>query len=231
MKKTTTVAILLLVSNILSANSIMPEINNIESQWARIYYNQNTVQKKRGYPILLEKIKKLSEKNPEAVEPLIWQALVIATNAEFESPFTALDSINTAKTLLEKTIQLNPNSLDGAAFVILGTLYYLTPGWPISFGDQKKAERLLKKGLEINPESIDSNYFYADYLLTKNKVNEAQKYFQLAINAPSRPEQQYADEQLKKEAFIALKNTQQRKLNSGRNNFMSLFSFSSVESN
>ncbi len=94
----------------------------------------------------------------------------------------------------------------------------------------KKAERLLKKGLEINPKSIDSNYFYADYLLTKNKVNEAQKYFQLAINAPIRPEQQFADEQLKKEAFIALKNTQQSKLDSGRNNFMSLFSFSSVES-
>ncbi len=208
----------------------MSEINNIESQWARIYYAQNISQKKIGYPLLLEKIKKLSEKNPEAVEPLIWEALIIATIAEFESPFTALDSINTAKSILEKTIQLSPDSLDGAAFVILGTLYYLTPGWPISFGDQNRAELLLKKGLEINPKSIDSNYFYGDYLLTKNKIAEAQKYFQLAINAPSRPEQQYADEQLKKEAFTALTNTQQRKLDSGRNNFMSIFSFSRVES-
>ncbi len=145
MIKTTFVATLLLISNTLFANNIMPEINHIESQWARIYYNQNTVQKKRGYPLLLKRIKKLSEKNPEAVEPLIWEALVIATNAEFESPFTALDSINTAKTLLEKTIQQNPNSLDGAAHVILGTLYYLTPGWPISFGDQKKPSDYSKK--------------------------------------------------------------------------------------
>lgn len=229
MKKTTIVVILLLISNILSANSIMPEINNIESQWARIYYDQNTSQKRAGYPMLLKKIQELSKRNPEAIEPMIWEALVIATNAEFESPFTALDSINTAKTILERTIQQNPNSLDGAAFVILGTLYYLTPGWPISFGDHDRAELLLKKGLEINPKSIDSNYFYADYLLTKNKIIEAQRYFRFAINNPSRPEQLYADEQLKKEAVIALKNTQQRKLNSGRNNFMSLFSFSSVE--
>lgn len=224
MKKTTFVAILLLMSDVLSANSIMPEINKIESQWAQIYYAQNSQQKKVAYPILLNKIQKLSNDYPEAMEPKIWKALVMATNAEFESPFSALDSIKMAKNILEDSIQKEPKALDGAAFVILGTLYYMTPGWPISFGNHDKAEQLLKKGLETNPASIDSNYFYADYLLSKNKVAEAQQYFKLAINAPSRPEQKYADEQLKIEAINALKNTQEKKLEYGRNNFLSLFS-------
>lgn len=224
MKKTTIVVILLLMSGVSLANNIMLEINTIESQWARIYYDQNTRQKKVGYPVLLKKIQSLSDEYPEAIEPKIWEALVIATNAEFESPFSALDSINVAKKILEETIQKNPVALDGAAFVILGTLYYMTPGWPISFGDEGRAEQLLKRGLEINPASIDSNYFYADYLLSQNKITEAQRYFKLAINSPSRPEQQYADEQLKREAIIALKNTEERKLVHGRNNFLSLFS-------
>ncbi len=224
MKKTTIVAVLLLMSSALSANNIMPEINTIESQWAQIYYSQNSKQKKENYPVLLNKIQSLSGEYPEAIEPKIWEALVIATNAEFESPFSALGSIKRAKKILEETIQKKPTALDGAAFVILGTLYYMTPGWPISFGDQDRAEQLLKRGLKINPESIDSNYFYADYLLSKNKISDAQRYFKLAINSPSRPEQQFADEQLKKEAFIALKNTEDRKLEHGRNNFLSLFS-------
>lgn len=224
MKKTTIVAILLLTTTVLSANNIMPEINNIESQWAVIYYEQNIEQKRKAYPLLIKRIHKLSKKYPEAVEPMIWEALVIATNAEFENPFKALESIDIAKKILEQSIQLDPESLDGAAFVILGTIFYSTPGWPISFGDYNRAEELLKKGIEINPNSIDSNYFYASYLLLKNNVSEAQKFFKLALKAPNRPEQLYADEQLKKEVLIALKNSEQRMLTSGRNNFLSLFS-------
>ena len=223
MIKTTFVALLLLTSNLLFADSLMPEINQIESEWARIYYNES-VDKKTSYPALLKQIKILAEKYPDAVEPMIWEALVISTNAEFESPFTALDSIDQAKKILEKTIQKQPNALDGAAFVVLGTLYYMTPGWPISFGDNSRAEELLKQGLVINPQSIDANYFYADYLLSKDNTEEAKKYFKRALTVPNRPEQQYADNQLKKEASVALKNTEERKLSFSKNHFLSLFS-------
>ena len=38
------------------------------------------------------------------------------------------------------------------------------PGWPIGFGDSKKAEALLRKGVENNPTGIDNNFFYANFL-------------------------------------------------------------------
>ena len=38
------------------------------------------------------------------------------------------------------------------------------PGFPVGFGDDKKAKELLKKALEINPNGIDPNYFYAEFL-------------------------------------------------------------------
>ena len=224
MNKTTIVAFLLLASNNLFANSITSEINIIESQWATIYYNKNGSEQKTAYPALIKKTQSLSKRHPESSELLIWQAIIISTNAAFETPFTALESINNAKSLLELAIQKNHTALDGAAYVALGTLYYMTPGWPISFGNQGKAEKLLKKALEINPEGIDPNYFYADYLLSKDKVDEASIYFKLALSAPIRPEQQYADNQLKNEAQLALKTTAQRKLDSEKNKFWSLFS-------
>ena len=224
MKKTTLVAILLLMSSTAFSSSIIREINKIESEWAQIYYSQNDQEQKDAYPKLIDKTNQLITKHPKSVELSIWKAILISTNAEFENPFTALKSINIAKNLLESSIQKQPKALDGAAFVVLGTLYYMTPSWPISFGNQSKAEQLLKKGLEMNPNSIDANYFYADYLLSKNKIKKASKYFKLALNTPVRSTQQYADKQLKNEALTALKNTEQRILESGKNKFLSLFS-------
>jgi len=227
MKRTTIVAILLLtVSNLLSANSLEFEINQIESEWAIIYYTKNSSEQSTAYPKLLNKLHNTVKSHPKSNELKIWQAILIATNAAYESPFSALESIKKAKAILEKSISTDPHALDGAAFVTLGTLYYLTPGWPISFGNEYKAEQLLKTGVKLNPNSIDSNYFYADYLLTKDRESEAAKHFRLALNIPSRPAQQLADDELKKEASLALLKTE-RKLNSGKNRFLSLFSSAS----
>jgi len=224
MNKTTVVAFLILISCKLSAADLQPEINRIESQWASLYYAQNNSEQKRLYPLLLKKIELLARKNPNSIEPVIWQAIVIATNAAFETPFKALESINTAKNLLEHSIEKQADALEGAALVVLGTLYYMTPGWPISFGDEKKAESLFKRALKINPTGIDTNYFYADYLLTQEKLDSAQQYFKRATSLPARPQQYFADTQLKKEALIALNNTKLRKLETGKNKFLSLFS-------
>ena len=224
MNKTTAVAFLLLVSNIIYAKDINPELGRIESQWATIYYAQDNYDQQENYSALLKETTSLLNQHPESAELMIWQAIIISTHAAFENPFNALDSINRAKRILETAIHKKPVALDGAAFVALGTLYYMTPGWPISFGDQHKAEKLLRTALEINPNGIDPNYFYADYLLSINKIEQASKYFKLALKSPNRKDQAYADQQLKNEAIIALGNSQQRILDSGKNKFWSLFS-------
>jgi hypothetical protein len=55
---------------------------------------------------------------------------------------------------------IDPRALQGSAYTSLGSLYYQVPGWPIGFGDDKRAEAMLLKALEINPDGIDPNYFY-----------------------------------------------------------------------
>jgi Tfp pilus assembly protein PilF len=119
--------------------------------------------------------------------------------------------------------------LDGAAYVTLGTLYYMVPGWPVSFGDNQLAEQMLKASLKINPNGIDANYFYADYLLQQDRSAEAEEYLHKAIQAPLRKQQVFADSQLQNEAKLALAHTQQRKSNAGKNKFQSLFTSATAD--
>ncbi len=229
MNKATIVVFLILFAGPLRAADLPASIANLESEWAAAYYQNNEAHQKQAYPVLLEKAAELVKRFPHAADPKIWQATIMATNAAFESSLEALSTLEAAKTLLEQAIQQNPTALDGTAYVTLGTLYYMVPGWPVSFGDNQMAEQLLKTSLKINPSGIDANYFYADFLLRQDRAVEAEDYFRKAIQAPIRKQQVFADTQLQNEAKLALANTQQRKLNAGRNRFLSLFTTAASE--
>lgn len=230
MNEATIVVFLTLVAGPLLASDLSTSVDGLESEWAVAYYQNNESLQKQTYPALLEKASELVKRYPHAAEPKIWQATIMATNAGFQSSLAALSTLEEAKVLLEQAIRQKPDALDGAAYVTLGTLYYMVPGWPVSFGDNQMAEQLLKASLKINPNGIDANYFYADYLLQQDRAIEAEDYFRKAIQAPIRKQQTFADTQLQNEAKLALANTQQRKSNAGRNRFMSLFATATYRS-
>lgn len=228
MNRTTLVVFLLLFTGQLMASELNNSIASLERAWAAVYYQPDESQQKQTYPMLLNEAAELVKRYPTAAEPKIWLATIMATNAAFESPFSALSTLEKAKTLLEDAIHLNPRALDGAAYVTLGTLYYMLPGWPVSFGDDDTAEELLKTSLKINPAGIDANYFYADFLLRQDRVAEAEIFFKKASQAPLRREQLYADTQLQNEAKLALTHTQQRKSNADKNKFQALFTTAAI---
>ena len=153
----------------------------------------------------------------------------MASNADHQDAVSALEAIHEARDLLTKAIEINPQAMTGSAYVTLGTLYYMVPKWPIAFGDEATAQKMLQTALKINPNGIDSNYFYGDFLLSNNRLNEAEKYFKRAIAIPARAEQFYADNQLKEEAKLALKSTKERKISSSKSLFASLFNSESVK--
>lgn len=208
MNKATIVVFLLLFSLPLRATDLASSIANLESAWAQSYYLSSDHQQKQQFPILLERANALAKLNPQAAEPKVWQAILLSTLAGHQSSLKALSTIKEAKILLEEAIRLNPRALDGAAYVTLGTLYYMVPGWPLAFGDNQMAEQLLKTALEINPNSLDANYFYADLLMQQGKVREAEIYLKKATQLPIRKHQMLADSRLQEDARQALNNSQ-----------------------
>lgn len=214
---------LLIFSQLVRATPLDDSLQNIEATWAKIYYSTPENQQSEQYASLLSLTKKLANKHSNRAEPLIWQAIIVATNAEQQNSLDALDAIHHARELLNKAISINPMAMEGSAFVTLGSLYNMVPGWPIAYGDNEKAHQLLQKALKINPDGIESNYFYGEYLLSQGQNQAATAYFQRAVLAPSRPEQLFADTQLKAEAQLGLENANTRKISSIKNFFINLF--------
>lgn len=223
MKKTTFVALLLLLSTQCFADNLKVSLQNIETEWASIYYSAPKSKQSQAYQQLLGKIMTLSERHPNDSDLIFWKAVVKVTNADHQDALTALKTIKEARALLIKAIQINPETMNGSAYVTLGTLYYMVPKWPIAFGDDRTAQEMLETALQINPNGIDTNYFYGDFLLAHDKADEAIKYFEKAATSPARDEQLYADNQLKAEASLALKNAKERKVNGTKGLSLSLF--------
>jgi len=186
------------------AYDLAPAVQHIESEWARIHYSVAREQQDKEFKHLLSKVTDLQAQHPKQAEFIILQAIIVASNAENVDAFSALEAIHEAKDLLVQAIELNPKALDGAAFVTLGTLYYMVPAWPVAYGDNDKAQQLLEKALAINANTIDANFYYADFLVTQGKQTQAIKYFNRALAVPVRATQIFADTQLQAQAKLAI---------------------------
>lgn len=222
MIRATLVVFLLLFAGPLSASELNNTLVSLESEWEATYYQAAEAQQRQIYPQLLSKAGDLVKRYPQSAEAKIWLATIMVSNAALESSLTVLGTLNQAKELLETAIQQNPSALNGAAYLTLGTLYYMVPGWPVSFGDNKMAEQMLKSSLQLNPHGIDANYFYGDYLLRQDRLSEAEPYFRKAAQASIRKQQQINDLHLQKDAKSALANIQQKKM-AANDTFHSMF--------
>ena len=190
--------------------SLKQSLQEIETSWAKTHYGLPEDKQLAAYLPLIDKAEQLLAQYPHNTEVMFCIAMIKSSMAAHENPARALAIVNEVRDLLTKVVTINPNTMQGSAYVILGTLYYRVPSWPISFGDKRQAEEMLTTALRIHPEGIDTNYFYGQFLLDNNQRKEARHYFKKALDVPLRPEQRYADEQLKNEARQALDKLEQQ---------------------
>lgn len=185
---------LALLVPVISQASPTTDVQTLQQTWDKINFQTSGNEAKLN---ALHELEKTAEQvvaaNPNQAEPLIWEGIILSTDAGIVKSLSALGKVKQAKVLFEKAIQLNPNAMDGSAQASLGVLYYQVPGWPMAFGDNKKAEQYLKQALAISPNDIDSNYFYGDFLLKNKRPQEAITYLTTASKAPSRPNRDIAD--------------------------------------
>jgi len=137
--------------------------------------------------------RKIAESNPKTPEVLIWEGIVLSSEAGAKGGLGALSLVKEARQLLDEALKLNDKALSGSAYTSLATLYAKVPGWPVGFGDKERAEEYFKKALAINPDGIDPNFFYGEYLADRGRTAEAITHLERALKAPPRPGRELAD--------------------------------------
>jgi len=185
-------------------------IAKIRLQWAQANYQLTGKEQIKAFEQLQKEVEELTSTFPNSAESWIWSGIVKSSYAGKKGGLAALSLAKEARKHLEKAIGLDAMALKGSAYTSLGVLYFKLPGWPISFGDDKKAEVFLKKALKINPEGKEPNYFYGEYLYDERDYKEAKRYLLIAQNIPTRRNSQLADEFRQKEIAQVLAKVEKR---------------------
>ncbi|MEQ1767825.1 MAG: tetratricopeptide repeat protein [Methylotenera sp.] len=194
-----------LASSAFADDKLDAEIAQIQHEWAKANYQTPKDAQEDAFKLLIEQAHQITANNANAPDALIWEGISNSGYAKAKGGIGALKFAEKARDLFLAAEKINPNALHGSAYTSLGSLYYKVPGWPIGFGDKKKARAYLEKALQANPTGIDPNYFYADFLSEQGDYAKAVEYYKKALTAPARLGREDADAGRRKEAEEGLK--------------------------
>jgi tetratricopeptide (TPR) repeat protein len=170
------------------------ELLAIQQAWAAANYQTPAGSaRETAFASLSERATAFTQRNPGRPEALVWEGIVLSTYAGAKGGLGALGLAKQARDRFEAALKIDGTVLDGSAYTSLGSLYSKVPGFPIGFGNDKKAREYLEKGVALNPAGIDSNYFYGEYLYDHGDAAQALRYLEKALAAAPRPDRESAD--------------------------------------
>jgi Tfp pilus assembly protein PilF len=191
-----------------------PEVRALSKEWALVKYQTPKAKRKEAFERLAQRANAITSANPGQAEPLVWEAIILASTAGELSgvaKLKAMDYVTKARDLLLQAKKIDATALNGSVYTSLGSLYYQVPGWPLGFGSDKKARTYLAKGLQLNPNGLDQNYFYGDFLMSQGNFAEAIKAFEQALTAPVERGRPVFDAGRRQEVRVALKEAKAQK--------------------
>lgn len=200
----TLAAITWTAAHAVGAEPLPAPISELQHGWARAYYTVPDAEKNPAFEELESRAAEAVAASPGRAEPLVWQAIIQSSHAKFAGGLAALDLIKQARDHLLEAEKIEPAVLDGSVYTSLGSLYAKAPGWPLSFGDRKKARAYLEHALAINPDGIDPNFFYGELLVSQGDKEAGRVRLQKALAAPPRPGREDADAGRRAEIQAAL---------------------------
>lgn len=202
-----------LATGALAAPTFDASLDGLARGWAHANYEvRDSGAKAAESARLAAEADALARQNPGRAEPLVWEAILLATEAGAKGGLDGLGLAKQAKALLERAERINPRALgDGSVYTTLGSLYAQVPGFPIGFGDAAKARAYLTKALAANPSGIDPNFFYGDFLYRQKDYAGAEAALKKALAAPPRPGREVADRGRRAEAAALLAKVRARR--------------------
>jgi tetratricopeptide (TPR) repeat protein len=182
-----------------AAEDLAPALAELRHAWAKVYYQTPEEQQVPQFAALEDRADALVAQHPQAAELLILKAIILSTYAEAKGSLDALSLVKEARDTALQAAKLDEKADDAGAYTVLGVLYYKVPGWPIGFGNNRKARENLDRALAIAPDAIDANYFYGDFLIEQGEKAKARAFLEKALKAAARPGREDEDAGRKRE--------------------------------
>jgi tetratricopeptide (TPR) repeat protein len=160
------------------------ELAALREEWAAATYTPNKHARTAAFESVLGHAAAFSAANPQRVEAVAWEGIILSDYAGKVSPLSAMKYAKAARDALHRAEKMDPAALDGGIYVTLGALYSKVPGGIIGFGDDALAAEYFAKALAVDPDNIDNNYFYGDFLLSEGQPAKAAAVLEHALEAP-----------------------------------------------
>lgn len=186
------------------ADTVDDRVAVLQRSWDHINYEVPQATRLAEMARLNDQADTIVAASPNRAEPLIWSAIITASEAGLRGGLGGLRLAREAKALLERAEAINPRALNGSALTSLGSLYAQVPGAPIGFGNRARARTYLQRALAIAPNDVDANYFMGDLLNREHDYPGAARALEHALAAPARPGRATADRGRKAEASALL---------------------------
>jgi len=175
------------------AEELTARLEALGHAWAKVYYGMPESKQEPAYPALVGQAQQIAAAYPARAEPLIWEAIILSCYAKAKGGLGAVDIAEQARDTALAAAKIDEKALDAGAYTALGVLYYKVPGWPVGFGNDKRAKEYLDKALAIAPAALDVNYFYGDFMIEQGDKKKARDFLQKALQVAPRPGREDAD--------------------------------------
>ncbi|WP_434339992.1 hypothetical protein [Motilimonas cestriensis] len=127
------IALMMLFSSQLWAASADEMMVSLQQDWAHIKYEVDEKEREKGFETLVKQAEEALKTHPKSANLMIWNAIILSTYAGEKGGLGALSLVKQAKSLLERSLEIDDKALDGSAYTSLASLYYQVPGWSNRF--------------------------------------------------------------------------------------------------
>lgn len=186
----------MMVAQAAATASYDPDALKLALSWEKIKFNvDDSAEQLKQMDALGERADELAAQRPDATEVVIWDGIITSERASLYNeqggitgPVKALQFATRARDTLDRMEKKDPKAFDAGAPTSLGVLYYRVPGFPMGFGDKKKARHYLEEAVRNAPNGLDAHYFYADFLQEQGDYGKSAEILTKALTLPAHPE-------------------------------------------
>lgn len=169
------------------------DLQQVIADWEVANFTLEGDAQKEAFDTLLKEAEAL-RKNPNAsASDLLWAGIIESSYAGEIGGLSALGHAKQAKKDFESALDGGDPEVTPAALASLGTLHSKVPGWPIGFGNDKKAKKFFEEAEQAGASSLDFYMMYTEYALSKGMKDKALSLLQASEKVEPRSNRQVTD--------------------------------------